>query len=287
MNDSGQIQRRDVRFITPSGLYRMSYVEWGRSDNPRVLVCVHGLTRCARDFDYLARALAQNYRIICPDVPGRGESAWLKNPMEYVVPTYVAAMVTLIARIGAERVDWLGTSMGGIIGMALAALPDSPIGKLVLNDAGPLVTAASLDRIGEYVGRTPVLPSLKAAEVVVRAVSAPFGPHTDEEWRFLTEHITKPVGNGEVSFRYDPAIAVAFNAEKPHKDIDLWPYYDAIRSPTLVLRGAESDLLTRDTARAMIERGPKATLVEFAGVGHAPTLIHDDQIAAVKRFLLD
>lgn len=277
--------RREVRCASPSGLHRMSYVEWGRRDNPRVLVCAHGLTRCARDFDYLARVLAADFRVVCPDVPGRGESEWLKNPMEYVLPVYVADMVTLIARLDVESVDWLGTSMGGLIGMILASLPGSPVHRLVLNDAGPLVTAVSLDRIGEYVGKAPKLPSLAAAEMLVRAVSAPFGPHTDAEWRFLTEHVVKPEPDGSVSFRYDPAIAVAFNAEKPHKDIELWPVFDAVRCPTLVLRGAESDLLTRDTAMAMTQRGPKAKLVEFAGVGHAPTLIHGDQIAAVRDFL--
>jgi pimeloyl-ACP methyl ester carboxylesterase len=276
--------RRLVQCASPSGLHRLSYVEWGARDNPRVLVCVHGLTRCARDFDYLARALCRDYRVICPDIPGRGESDWLRNPMEYSVPVYVADMVTLIARLDVPSVDWLGTSMGGLIGLALASLPDSPVARLVLNDAGPHITAVSLDRIGEYVGKAPTLPSLAAAEMLVRAVSAPFGAHTDEEWRFLTEHVVKTMPDG-VAFRYDPAIAVAFNAEVPHKDIDLWPMYDRIRCPTLVLRGAESDLLTAATARAMTERGPKARLVEFAGVGHAPTLIHDDQIAAVREFL--
>lgn len=282
--DSG-FKRRQVQCATPSGLHRLSYLEWGARDNPRVLVCAHGLTRCARDFDFLAQALCADYRVICPDVAGRGESDWLRNPMEYSVPVYVADMVTLIARLDVESVDWLGTSMGGLIGLVLASLPDSPVKRLVLNDAGPQITAVSLDRIGEYVGKAPRLPSIEAAEMLVRAVSAPFGAHTDAEWRFLTEHVVKPANDGGVMFRYDPAIAVAFNAEIPHKDIDLWPVYDAIRCPTLVLRGAQSDLLTQETAKSMTERGPKATLVEFSGVGHAPTLIHADQIAAVREFL--
>ena len=155
----------------------------------------------------------------------------------------------------------------------------------MLNDAGPLITAVSLDRIGQYVGKAPRLPSLAAAEMLLRAVSAPFGPHSDAEWRFLTEHAVKTEADGSVVFRYDPAIATAFNADKPHKDIDLWPLYDAIRCPTLLLRGADSDLLTPATAKAMSERGPKAKIVEFPGVGHAPTLIHEDQIAVVKAFL--
>lgn len=263
----------------------MSYLEWGRRDNPRVLICAHGLTRCGRDFDFLAAAMKMDFRVVCPDIAGRGESDWLKNPMEYDVPFYVADMVTLIARLDVEFVDWLGTSMGGLIGMALAALPDSPVRRLVLNDAGPHITAVSLDRIGEYVGKAPILPSIEMAEMLMRAVSAPFGPHSDTEWRFLTEHMVKTEPDGSVVFRYDPAIAVAFNADTPHKDIDLWPMFDSIRCPTLVLRGAESDLLTPATAKAMTERGPKAKLVEFPGVGHAATLIHDDQIGVVRDFL--
>jgi pimeloyl-ACP methyl ester carboxylesterase len=283
---SAAFRRRNVLCASPGGLHRMSYVEWGERDNPRALVCVHGLTRCARDFDFLAAAMAKTHRVICPDVAGRGESQWLRNPMEYVVPTYVADMVTLIARLDAETVHWVGTSLGGLIGLALASFPDGPVSRLVLNDSGPLVTAASLDRIGAYVGKAPTFPDIETAEYYVRAVSATFGPHSDAEWRFLTEHVVRRQQDGSLRMHYDPALAVPFNAEQPHKDIDLWKLYDAIQCPTLVLRGESSDLLTRETARAMSERGPRAKLVEIAGVGHAPTLIHADQIAVVRDFLL-
>jgi len=265
----------------------MAYLEWGERDNPRVLVCVHGLTRCARDFDFLAAEMVRHgYRVVCPDVPGRGDSDWLKNPMEYVVPTYVNDMVALIARLDVESVHWVGTSMGGLIGMTLAALPGSPVTRLVLNDAGPLVTAASLDRIGAYVGQWPPLPGIEAAEAFVRAVSAPFGEHSDAQWRFLTEHVVRKNGDGSYRMHYDPAIAVPFNAEQPHKDVDLWNFYDAIRCPTLVLRGQHSDLLAHETAAQMAARGPRAHVVEIPGVGHAPTLLHAGQIAAVRDFLL-
>jgi pimeloyl-ACP methyl ester carboxylesterase len=283
---SETFRRRGLRCASASGLHRMSYVEWGERDNPRVLACVHGLTRCARDFDFLAAALARDYRVVCPDVAGRGESQWLRNPMEYAIPTYVNDMVTLIARLDVDSVHWLGTSLGGLLGMALASFPESPIAKLVLNDAGPLVTAASLDRIGSYVGKAPAFPSIEAAEQYIRTVSAPFGPHTDAEWRFLTEHVVRRQADGSYRMHYDPALAVPFNAEQPHKDIELWTLYDAISCPTLVIRGASSDLLTRETARAMTERGPRAKLIEIPGVGHAPTLIHADQIAVVREFLL-
>jgi pimeloyl-ACP methyl ester carboxylesterase len=265
----------------------MAYVEWGDPDNPRVLVCVHGLTRTGRDFDALARALSTHYRVVCPDVAGRGESGWLTNPFLYVVPTYAADMTTLIARLGVEEVHWVGTSMGGIIGMALASMPDTPVTRLVLNDVGPVLTAASLARIGSYVGKSPRFPSLAAAEQYVRMVSASFGPHSDDEWRILTEHAVRREADGSYRMHYDPAIAQPFLSGLNGQDVDIWSMYDAIRCPTLLLRGDLSDLLTNDTAMEMARRGPKARRVEFPYVGHAPTLMHEDQIAVVREFLLE
>jgi len=176
--------------------------------------------------------------------------------------------------------------LGGLIGMAIAAMPESPIQRLVLNDVGPVLTVAALQRIGAYVGKWPPLPTIEAAEQFVRAVSASFGPHSDAEWRFLTEHVVRKNADGSLRMHYDPAIAVPFNAEMPAKDVELWNFYDEIRCPTLVLRGEQTDLLTRDTAAQMAARGPRATVVEIPGVGHAPTLIHADQIAIVRDFLL-
>ena len=264
----------------------MAYVEWGFHDNPRVLVCVHGLTRCARDFDVLAQALAPYYRVVCPDLPGRGDSDWLRDPMEYQLPVYINDMVTLIARLNVKAVHWLGTSLGGVIGMALAASPDSPVKMLVLNDVGPVLTAASLARIGSYIGKSPPLPTLEAAELYLRAVHAPFGQHSDAEWRLLTEHVVRKNPDGSLRLHYDPALAVAFTARPPEQDIELWGIYEGIRCPTLVLRGEQSDLLTRATAQQMTLRGPKAKVVEIANVGHAPTLMHEDQIRVVTQFLL-
>jgi pimeloyl-ACP methyl ester carboxylesterase len=279
--------RRDtVLCASPSGLHRLSYLEWGDRSNPRVVLCVHGLTRCARDFDALAGALAGRYRVVCPDMPGRGGSDWLGNPMDYGTPTYINSVVTLIARLGVETVDWVGTSMGGLIGMALASLARTPIRRLVLNEAGPLVSAQALDRIATYVGRAPSFPDFGAALQYVRTISAPFGPHTDDEWRFLTEHVVRRQPDGTFRMHYDPAIAAPFNAELPHKDLELWALWDAIRCPTLVIRGEHSDLLARDTVERMKTAGPRAQAVEFAGVGHAPTLMHDDQITVVRDFLL-
>ena len=264
----------------------MAYLEWGESDNPQVLVCVHGLTRCARDFDNLARALSDRYRVVCPDVAGRGDSDWLADPMLYDIPQYVADMVTLVARLDVEQVHWVGTSLGGLIGMALAAQKDTPVAKLVLNDVGPVIGKAVFERIATYVGKWPPLPGFQAAEQLVRAVAAPFGPHTDEEWRFLTEVVVRKNADGSFRFHYDPKIAERFRKDMPEGDLEFWPLWDAVRCPTLVIRGTQSDLLSRATAEQMTQCGPKAKLVELPGIGHAPTLLHADQISIVRDFLL-
>jgi pimeloyl-ACP methyl ester carboxylesterase len=279
-------RQRFVRCASPRGLHRMAYLEWGDPKNARVLVCAHGLTRCARDFDALAAALSDTYRVVCPDVAGRGDSEWLADPMLYQLPQYVSDMVTLVARLDVEEIHWLGTSMGGLIGMALAAQPGTPVRRLVLNDAGPVVSKASLERIAAYLGMTPVFPDLAAAEKYVRAVSATFGPHSDAEWQFLTEVVVRANPDGSQRLHYDPKLAEPFRALMPEKDLELWPLWDAIACPVLVLRGADSDLLTRATCEAMAGRGPKARVVEIPGVGHAPTLMHADQIKPVRDFLV-
>ena len=277
---------RSVQCIGAHGFHRMAYTEWGDPHNPRVLVCVHGLTRNGRDFDDLARALAPHYRVVCPDVAGRGRSGWLAVKDDYQLPTYVADMITLIARLDVETVHWVGTSMGGLIGMIIASMPDSPIRRLVLNDVGPVVTAASLKRIGQYVGNAPVFPSYEAGESYIRGVSAPFGRGTDPQWRHLSETSPKEVEGGW-AMRYDPGIGEPFRKTPILADVNLWPIYEAISSPTLVMRGAESDLLLHETAAQMATRGPKARLVEVPDVGHAPTLMNAHQIAPIRDFLLE
>jgi pimeloyl-ACP methyl ester carboxylesterase len=279
-------RRRSVQCASPKGLHRMSYLEWGDARNRDVVVCVHGLTRNARDFDELARALCGRFRVVCPDVAGRGDSDRLADPMRYDVPQYVADMVTLVARLDVEAVSWVGTSMGGLIGMALAALPGSPIQRLVLNEAGPVISLASLQRIGSYVGNTPAFATIEQAEAYVRMICAPFGPHSDAQWRQLTEAWMKKEEGGWRP-NYDPGIAEAFRATMPDKDLELWPLYDAVRCPTLVLRGELSDLLSAQTADGMARRGPKAKILEVKGVGHAPSLMHTDQIALVRDFLME
>jgi pimeloyl-ACP methyl ester carboxylesterase len=286
MADS-DLRRRSVLCASPKGLHRMAYVEWGDPRNRDVLVCVHGLTRSGRDFDDFARALCGQFRVVCPDLAGRGDSDRLADPMLYAVPQYVADMVTLIARLDCEALDWVGTSLGGLVGMALAAQAGNPIKKLVLNDAGPVVTRISLERIATHVGTAPKFPTLQKAEEYVRMISATFGPHSDAQWRSITEHWVRQLPDGSWQPRYDPRIAEAYRTSIPEAgDLELWPIYDAIGCPTLVLRGAQSDLLSRETTAAMAQRGPKARVVELAGIGHAPTLMHADQIALVRDFLM-
>lgn len=281
------LRRRSVQCASPKGLHRMAYVEWGDPRNRDVLICVHGLTRSGRDFDELARALCGQFRVVCPDLAGRGDSDRLADPLLYGVPQYLADMVTLIARLDCEALSWVGTSLGGLVGMALAAQPGNPVKKLVLNDAGPVVSRVSLQRIAAYVGVAPGFASLEKAEEYVRTISAPFGPHSDAQWRFLTEAWVRQQPDGSWRPHYDPRMAAAFSAGMPQEgDLELWPLYDAIRCPTLVLRGEQSDLLSRETTGAMARRGPRAQVIEIRGVGHAPTLMHAEQIAHVREFLL-
>ena len=263
----------------------MAYVEWGDPDNPRVLVCAHGLTRNGRDFNFLARALCGTYRVVCPDMVGRGKSDWLKVKDDYLLPQYLADMVTLLARLDVEQVQWVGTSMGGLIGMALASQPQTPIARLVLNDVGPLLTAAGIRRIGEYVGHETKFATVEEAERHIRAVSAPFGRLSDEQWRYLTLHMIAPCADGGLTLAYDPGIAEPFRKMMGDQDVNLWPVYDAVRCPTLLMRGAESDLLSHETALEMAQRGPRAQLVEIPGVGHAPMFLDEVQIGIVRDFL--
>lgn len=276
-----------VRCLGPHGLHRMVYSEWGDPANPRVLVCVHGLTRNGRDFDVLANALAGEYRVVCPDVVGRGRSDRLHFSDDYALPTYANDMMTLIARMAVDEVHWLGTSMGGLIGMFLASLPGSPISRLVLNDVGPTIAVEALQRIGEYLGKAPDFTDLAEAEAYVRQVCAPFGALSDAQWRYMTVVGTRPKAAGGVEMNYDRAIAEPYKkAFLDAKEISLWPMYDAIRCPTLVLRGAQSDILAHETAVEMTARGPKARLIEVPAVGHAPMFLEESQVRMVEDFLL-
>jgi pimeloyl-ACP methyl ester carboxylesterase len=278
---------KHVQCLDGRGLHRMAYWEWGDPAHRQVVVCVHGLTRQGRDFDTLARDLAGTFRVVCPDVVGRGESDWLPDPSGYNVPAYVADMVTLLARLDADQVDWVGTSMGGLIG--LASMPGSPVRRLVMNDIGPVIEPASLQRIGSFLGQPAHWPTLDDAADALWINSQGFGPHTREQWLALSRPQLMQDGDG-FKLRYDPGIALPFKAARPEmaavSEALLWQAYDRLQCPTLLLRGADSDLLSPATARAMTQRGPRARLVEFAGVGHAPTLVQPEQRAVVRDFLL-
>ena len=279
------LQPRDRHFLSLSshGFHRVAYREWGHPACERVVVCVHGLTRNGRDFDALAGALADRFRILCPDMPGRGDSEWLRDPADYVFPTYLTALTAMLAHAGVDRAAWVGTSMGGLLGMVIAAQANTPVTRLVVNDVGPTIEPPALARIAGYVGLDPVFDSFAALEAHVREVSAPFGALSDAQWAELARTTSRQTADRKWRLKYDPGIAVPFrSASAP---TDLWGIWDAIRCPTLLLRGAQSDLLSAATAAAMRERGPKPSFVEFAGVGHAPMLLTSEQIAPVADFL--
>lgn len=274
--------------INSRGFHRLHYTDWGDPANPRIVICVHGLTRNCRDFDMLATALQEELRVICLDVAGRGRSDWLANPEDYAYPQYMADAAALIARVtatGAQEIYWVGTSMGGMLGMLLAARPQTPIRRLLLNDVGTVIPKESMARIGSYVGKAPDFESFDALERYIRKVSAPFGPLSDAQWRHLAEHNSKQRADGRWVMGYDPGIALPFR-KAIDRDILLWTPYEAITCPTLLLRGAESDVLPREVALEMTQRGPRPRLAEFPGVGHAPALMAEDQIRAVRDFLL-
>lgn len=282
-------RRHTLQCFSPTGLHTLSYKEWGAPDNPNVVICVHGVTRVSDDFDVLAQALQADYRVICPDIVGRGQSGRLRNPMDYQVPQYVSDMVSLLARANAEKVYWVGTSMGGLIGMVLASLPGNPIAKLVLNDVGPVLEAEAIARIAHYISQEISFPSFQEAENYVREVSASFGEHSDAEWGKMTRDVFRQHEDGLWRRHYDMALAQPILKSTPEMaalaQTMLWAAYDAIQCPTLLIRGELSDLLSLTVAQEMQQRGPKARLHQFAGVGHAPTLLHADQIQVVQEFL--
>ena len=277
--------------------HRMAYWSWGDSQAAHTVVCVHGLTRQDRDFDVLARALVARadhpVRVVCPDVVGRGRSDWLADPQGYAIPQYVGDLLTLLAELKPQTLDWVGTSMGGLIGIGVCAHAPSvgaAVRRLVLNDVGPVLEWQSLLRIGSYLGRDMHFDSLQQAADALWAIASSFGPHTPSQWLELSRHMIKPGVDGGVSLHYDPAIALPFQEITQELALQgeaaLWSLYDGITAQTLLVRGAESDLLSEQTALQMQQRGPKALLLEFVGVGHAPTLVADDQVDAVASFLL-
>ncbi|MBL8708002.1 MAG: alpha/beta hydrolase [Rhodospirillaceae bacterium] len=277
------MRQKYVFGLSPAGFHRIAYTERGDASASRVVVCCHGLTRNGRDFDALAEDLSRHARVICPDIVGRGQSDWLRDAHHYGYPQYCADMNALIARLDVEEVLWVGTSMGGLIGMTLAGQAGSPIRRLVINDVGPFVPKAALRRIADYVGLDNRFSSLTAVETHLRKVLAPFGPLTEAQWQHIVTHGHRRREDGTFGLAYDPAIAR--NVKLGVQDWDLWALWDRITCPTLILRGADSDLLLADTALEMTRRGPRGRLVTWDGMGHAPALMAPEQIAVIREWL--
>jgi len=285
-----QPQLKELSVLGHGGFRRLGYAEWGSRHAARTIVCVHGVSRTGRDFDVLARALVeQDARVIAPDLPGRGRSEWLASATHYTDRAYTSAMGALIARLDVEQVDWIGTSLGGHIGMMLAAEQSTPIRRLVLNDFGARVSASALRRIGGYLTRSWKFESIDALEVHLRDALAPFGDLSDAQWRELSLHSAVPDPSDGFRFHFDPAIGARF-AIPIWLDIVLWTLWDKIECPVLILRGEDSDLLSSDTVDLMLRRGlaakaGKVSAIEIAGCGHAPALLDAEQVGAVQNFL--
>ncbi|MEZ5669509.1 MAG: alpha/beta hydrolase [Alphaproteobacteria bacterium] len=282
------MQQKHFLGLTAAGFHKVAYTEWGPADDPCPVVCVHGLTRNGRDFDALAgRLAAAGRRVVCPDVVGRGRSMWLTDPAGYGYPQYCADMAALIARLDVEAVDWVGTSMGGLIGMFLAAGLRSPIRRLVMNDIGPLIPGAFLGRLAAYVGKPVRFDTLEQGEAYLREIHAPFGTLTDAQWRHLADHSLQHMRGGYYILGYDPKIGDAFRAQGDPQDVALWEAWARVDAPVLAVRGARSDLLSAETVAQMKRTHRSGRVAEFvvADAGHAPALMDDGQIAAVEAWL--
>jgi pimeloyl-ACP methyl ester carboxylesterase len=275
---------RRLACLGRSGFHSIAYREWPGPSRAPTLICVHGLSRNSRDFDSFAEAMSKTHRVVCPDMAGRGCSEWLKNSDDYDFPTYLADCAAVIARLDVETVDWIGTSMGALIGIQLAAQPGTPVRKLVVNDAGPFVSKATLAWLGSFIGADPTFDSLEAMEQAVRRDSAGFGALTDDQWRAMTLYLSRQKPGGGYGYAYDPRIGEPYKHDLP--DADFWPDWDRIACRTLILRGERSIVLPRDVAEAMTWRGPRPRIVEFAGIGHPPALLSEDQIGVVRDFLI-
>ncbi|MBF0267113.1 MAG: alpha/beta hydrolase [Alphaproteobacteria bacterium] len=281
------MKQRWLPVLGTQGFRKMAYTEWGEgAPGKRTLICVHGLTRNGRDFDVLAEALSDRFRVICPDVAGRGQSDWLADASLYDFPLYLSDLAALIARLDVEEVDWLGTSMGGLIGLFMAVQANTPIRRLILNDVGPKLEGSALARIASYVGYRPLFADVASAEAHFRQVHAPFGSLTDQQWRHLAESSLRPVPGG-FEFHYDPKIAARFK-DAPAGDVDLWPVWQMVTCPVLAIRGEASDLLDAQTLERMKASKPdgRCQIHEIPGCGHAPALMDAAQIGLIRDWLL-
>ncbi len=265
------------------GPLELTYLEWPHSSPDDIILCVHGLTRNAHDFETLAERLASRYRILSVNLPGRGGSGWLEDANRYVVPNYVGHMMKFMAALDLHKISWIGTSLGGIIGMIVASVEATPIHRLVLNDVGGFISKDAMGGIVEYLKLSPSFATLDEAEQHLREIHAAFGTLEDAQWRRLAEKSVRQE-NGRFKLHYDPAIVEPFK-EFSAEDVELWQFYTAITCPVLLLHGIESDLLSQETAKKMTKTGPKATLIDYADAGHAPSLMVEEQISDIDAWL--
>lgn len=300
------MQQKHYLGINPGGFHKLAYVEWGEQNFDKTVVCVHGLTRNSRDFDFLAKELAKDYRLACPDIVGRGKSDWLPLGQAYGFPQYLSDMTGLLARLDVEQVDWIGTSMGGLMGMFMAAQANSPIRRLVMNDVGPMIPMAGTQRIMNYIGQRATFSDLKEAENYFRRIFAPFGKLTDAQWAHVTHYSTFKGKDGRYHLAYDQNVLSGLDgisvwqgmtkiAKKAWQGLlhpgaqiplsEMWPYWDQVKCPVLLLRGETSDILLPETVERMQATHPALDVVEIKGVGHAPALMAQDQIAIIQDWL--
>ena len=276
-----------VQCTNGDGSHRMAYHAWGDPSNPKVLLCVHGLTRRGSDFNTLAQAMSKDYYVVCPDVVGRGDSDRLQNPMMYAVPQYVADMASLVKHLGVAHVDWLGTSMGGLIGMVYASMPNSPIRRMLINDVGPRIEPEAIKRLGSYVGQTFSFANRADALERLNAICASFGEHTPQEWEIYNGPMLIQK-NGLWEMHYDPDISVPFASVNPIMakagEMAMWHAFKQIHIPMLIVRGGNSDLLSAKTVAEMCKVNPYARSIEIPNVGHAPAFVKAEQIALAKEF---
>ncbi len=290
VNTSQAMHHGDTFFVactSPDGPHRMAYHAWGNPNNPKVLVCVHGLTRRGSDFKTLAEAMSNEYYVVCPDVVGRGDSDHLTNPMLYAVPQYVADMASLIKHLGVTQVDWFGTSMGGLIGMVYASMPKNPIRRMLINDVGPRIEPEAIKRLGSYVGQAFSFSSRADALQRLNEICASFGSHTSEEWEIYNGPMLVQK-DGLWVMHYDPDISVPFASVNPIMakagEMAMWHAFKQIHVPMLIVRGGESDLLSAKTVAEMCRVNPYIRSIEIPGVGHAPAFVKSEQVALAKEF---
>ncbi|MFT5421523.1 MAG: pimeloyl-ACP methyl ester carboxylesterase [Candidatus Endobugula sp.] len=269
--------------LSNEGFHRNYYREWGDPDSEHTIICVHGVTRLSRDFDTLAEELSKTYRVICPDIVGRGYSDWFGNKQNYNFLQYCADMNALIANLNVEKVHWIGTSMGGLIGLILGALTHTPIQSLILNDVGPNLKRAELQRLGQYIGKAPTFPTKEDLFAYYEKTYAAFGRLPKKQWQEMALYSAFEESYG-YRMHYDPKIGDAFRASYSFYNFDLWKYWEDIDCPSLLIRGELSTFFPQEVADKMCQRGSDVQFSEVKNVGHAPMLNSKTEINTIKKF---